>query len=208
MKLYLPVLLSVFFLVGCPPKAPKKLQTPVYFWAVLDRAPQLEAMQKMYGGAQKDPAVTLKQDSFSGAGKFVAAPYLAGASAKAVKDALAKLPPGPATFAIGKERGGYRSFLLEPGARMAIDEVADARLVNDSHSGQKQLSLKFIAADKRSFFELTKRIKGRKMAVIVNDEVLSAPIVMEAIPGGSVILTPGVDQSLEAMTASMFGAPL
>ncbi len=208
MKQFLPVLLSVFFLAGCPPKAPKKLQTPVYFWAVLDRAPQLEAMQKMFGGAQKDPSVTLKNDTYSGAGKVVSTPYLAGASAKAVKDALAKLPPGPATFAIGKEPGGYRSFLLEPGARMAVDEVADARLVNDSFSGRKQLSLKFVAADKRSFFELTKRIKGRKMAVIVDDEVLSAPIVMESIPGGSVILTPGVDQSLEAMTASMFGAPL
>jgi SecD/SecF fusion protein len=106
-----------------------------------------------------------------------------------LKDALAgNVPEG---FILKYLKGDDREpLLLEDSVALSGERVADARVDFDSQGfGQPHISLTLDAAGAKEFGVLTRSNVGRRLAIIMDEEVLSAPSIKEAILGGSAQIT-------------------
>ena len=76
-------------------------------------------------------------------------------------------------------------FLLEETVVVKGETVADALVNFDSTGmGQPMISLKFNGEGAKSFASVTQNNVGRRLAIVLDDDVLSAPNINEAILGG------------------------
>ncbi|MBF0521817.1 MAG: protein translocase subunit SecD [Candidatus Omnitrophica bacterium] len=97
-------------------------------------------------------------------------------------------PAGFVLKSVKKENG--EPILLEDTVAMNGDTIADARVDFDRQSfGQPYISLKFNAEGANKFGTLTRNNIGRRLAIIMDNEVLSAPNIKDAILGGSAQIT-------------------
>lgn len=81
-------------------------------------------------------------------------------------------------------------ILLEDKVSLSGETVSDARVDFDSTGfGLPQISLKFNPQGTRQFAQLTRDNVNRRLAIVLDDEVLSAPNINEAIPSGSAQIT-------------------
>ncbi len=82
------------------------------------------------------------------------------------------------------------AVLVENTVALGGDTIADARVDFESTGfGLPYISLKFNADGAKKFGELTQNNVGRRLAIIMDGEVLSAPNIKEAILGGSAQIT-------------------
>jgi preprotein translocase subunit SecD len=65
------------------------------------------------------------------------------------------------------------------------DELVDAQPAFDSRTGQPIISFRFNNAGARKFGKFTKDNVGRPFAIVLDDQVISAPTIQEPILGGS-----------------------
>ena len=87
--------------------------------------------------------------------------------------------PGPA--------GGrrlYRTYLLRAATLMTGEGVVEARVGFEPTTGAPVVVFEFDEASANRFAEITERLKGRRMAVIVDGVVRSAPMIDQRITGG------------------------
>lgn len=106
-----------------------------------------------------------------------------------LKDALAgNVPEG---FILKHLKGDDREpLLLEDSVALSGERVADARVDFDSQGfGQPHISLTLDAEGAKEFGVLTRSNVGRRLAIIMDEDVLSAPSIKEAILGGSAQIT-------------------
>ncbi|VAW15298.1 Protein translocase subunit SecD, partial [hydrothermal vent metagenome] len=81
-------------------------------------------------------------------------------------------------------------ILLEKNIAMNGENISDARVDFDSTGfGQPYISLSFDSVGSKKFAKLTKSNVGRRLAIIMDGEVLSAPNINEAIMGGTAQIT-------------------
>lgn len=67
--------------------------------------------------------------------------------------------------------------------------VSDASAVVDSQTGQYVISLRFNDEGSNQFFEATQNNVGKRIVIVMDDTVLSAPTVNQAISGGNAQIT-------------------
>lgn len=95
---------------------------------------------------------------------------------------------------------------LDDSRDITVEEGARVKKQRDNTGGQV-LVLELSTVDADAFETLTADYVGHRVAIAVDDRVLSAPIVKEAMPGGQLWLTPGannpehVDTLLAELTA-------
>jgi protein-export membrane protein SecD len=80
-------------------------------------------------------------------------------------------------------------------------KTADGKVLNDKYLqnagvgftqvGEAQVQLLFNEEGKKIFAELTKRLKGKEIAIFVGGELLTAPTVQEIIPDGMAVISGG-----------------
>ncbi len=106
-----------------------------------------------------------------------------------VKDAIAGTAvPGYVLKSVKKE--GNEPILLEDKVALSGETVSDARVDFDTRGfGVPYISLSFNNEGANKFAELTKDNVGRRLAIILDGEVLSAPRINEAILGGHAQIT-------------------
>ena len=76
-------------------------------------------------------------------------------------------------------------ILINDKVDLSGEPVTDARVDMDPQSfGQPFVSLQFNAQGASQFAQLTKNNIGRRLAILLDGEVLSAPNINEAIMGG------------------------
>lgn len=138
--------------------------------------------------------VTLDWDRFTGAGDAtVQSPYLKSNDRGLLEQYIKDKAPRDHSFAIGKidERPGqpavYRSWLLDKKAGLTGEYITDARVAFDQSPGEGnrpyvQLTFNKTGAD--LFGTLTKNNVKKRMAIVLDDTVDSAPIIQTEIPGG------------------------
>ena len=138
--------------------------------------------------------VTLDWDRFTGAGDAsVQSPYLASKDRALLESYLKDKAPKDHSFAIGKidarpgQPATYRSWMLEKKAGLTGEYITDARVAFDQAPGEGnrpyvQLTFNKTGAD--LFGALTKNNVKRRMAIVLDDTVDSAPIIQTEIPGG------------------------
>jgi preprotein translocase subunit SecD len=137
--------------------------------------------------------VTLNWDRYAGAGDAaVSAPYLESKDRAVLAQYLKDKAPAGHVFAIGKLESrtrttSYRSWLLDQKQGMTGEYITDARVAFDNSPGEGnrpyvQVSFNKTGAD--LFGKLTKENVKRRMGIVLDDTVDSAPIIQTEIPGG------------------------
>jgi len=98
------------------------------------------------------------------------------------------VPQGYILKQIKKE--GNEPILLEDKVILSGETVADARVDFDSQGfGQPYISLSFDSTGSKEFGKITTSNTGRRLAILLDGEVLSAPNINEPILGGNAQIT-------------------
>src|SRR5207248_203866 len=140
------------------------------------------------------PGITLNWDRYNGAGDaLVSSPYLESKDRAALVQYLKDKAPSGHVFAIGKVEGRaradatYRSWLLDQKQGMAGEYITDAAVRFDNSPGEGNrpyVEVRFNRTGADLFGKLTKENVKRRMAIVLEDTVDSAPIIQTEIPGG------------------------
>src|SRR3954467_1535137 len=139
------------------------------------------------------PGITLDWDRYTGAGDaLVSSPYLGSKDRAALAQYLKGKAPAGHEFAIGKieQRGGestYRSWLIDQKQGLTGEYITDARVAFDNSPGEGNrpyVQVTFNRTGPDLFGRLTKANVKRRMAIVLDDTVDSAPIIQTEIPGG------------------------
>lgn len=93
-----------------------------------------------------------------------------------------------------------RSYTLKRQVELTGDDLVDARVALGSPENPRPfVSLDFSIAGGRRFGELTTKSVGRRMAIVLEDIVDSAPVINEPITGGSAQITMSGNRTREEM---------
>jgi preprotein translocase subunit SecD len=97
--------------------------------------------------------------------------------------AAGRIPPGsvilPAT-------DGYApAYLVKRRALVTGEMLTDARQSNDPTTGQPIVSFRFNGQGARRFGETTAANIGKRFAIVLDDKIISAPVIQSAITGGN-----------------------
>ncbi|UUL81483.1 protein translocase subunit SecD [Sphingomonas qomolangmaensis] len=71
------------------------------------------------------------------------------------------------------------------------DQIADARQEYDPQTGAPMVAIRFDAQGGRRFAQVTQQNVGKPFAIVVDDQVISAPNINEQILGGSATISGG-----------------
>ncbi len=96
----------------------------------------------------------------------------------------------PAGFILKYTKDDNQAILINDKVDLSGETVSDARVDMDTQSfGQPFVSLQFNAQGSTQFAQLTKNNIGKRLAILLDGEVLSAPNINEAILGGQAQIT-------------------
>jgi preprotein translocase subunit SecD len=85
---------------------------------------------------------------------------------------------------------GYTLYFMFKKAGMGGENVTDAR-VNYDQFGKPEVNMTFAKVDADRFYEMTKKYQQKAMAIMIDEMVMSAPVIQGPIPGGNVRITLG-----------------
>lgn len=91
--------------------------------------------------------------------------------------------PPPGTMFLQGERGQERYAVRR---RVEVDgaNLSDARAGQDSRTGEWVVNFTFDSIGTRRFAEVTRQNVGRPFAIVLDDKVITAPVIREPITGG------------------------
>ena len=149
-----------------------------------------------------------------GNGGFIAEENVEKVKKLLATEGVQKLIPRDVAFAFGSglepvqrdsKIKAKRLYLLKRRAEMAGDDVVDARpyRVSDGVSaGEVAVSLKFGGIGPKKFSAVTAANIGKQMAIVHDNQVISAPVIRDRIPNGEAQIT-GLDDMAEANRLSV-----
>ncbi len=129
--------------------------------------------------------------------------YLVGTSREAIDAALQKAtslgwsPPAGTHIAVERNDWNseappyWRTYVLADAAEVDGESIANAEGTYDPNTNRPLVLLDFDRAGAQKFGELTGRIVGHKLAIVVDGEVKSAPVINDKILGGRASITMG-----------------
>ena len=108
-------------------------------------------------------------------------------------EALAgRTPPGSMLVPSADEvdsQGRARMYLVEKRAMVTGEMLVNAQPTVDQRSNSPAVSFRFDAAGGKRFGDVTSKNVGRFFAIVLDNKVISAPVIREAILGGTGIIS-------------------
>ncbi len=154
------------------------------------------------------PGVTDRERAIEIIGKTAMLEFkLAVADSQKLKDALAGTVPEGLELKYTEENN--EPILLEKQAVLTGDALTDAAVnFSSSQFNEPVVSLKFNALGAKKFGELTASNIGRRLAIVLDGKVQSAPNIKEAIPSGEAVISGrfDVDQAQDLALVLRVGA--
>ncbi|MGB0660201.1 MAG: protein translocase subunit SecD [Mangrovicoccus sp.] len=98
-----------------------------------------------------------------------------------------------------------RFYVLERQVVVSGEELVDAQPVLDQN-GRPAVNFRFNPTGARKFGEYTANHVGAPFAIVLDNEVISAPVINEAIPGGAGIITGNFNTEESAQLAILLRA--
>src|SRR6266436_4496344 len=102
-----------------------------------------------------------------------------------------RLPPGdeilPAEEGRGNRGGGQGAYVVRKRVMVGGDTLTDAQATFQNN--EPVVSFKFDAAGARRFGDATRENVGKPFAIVLDNKVISAPVIREPILGGSGIIS-------------------
>jgi hypothetical protein len=99
--------------------------------------------------------------------------------------------PSDREIGFEKVKDGWRTYYLEKPAPIDGSMIKDATTARDPNTEEPIVWIVLDVEGTRRFAELTKRIAGRKLAIILDGEIRMAPIINGEISGGRASLRMG-----------------
>ncbi len=81
--------------------------------------------------------------------------------------------------------GQKMPFVVERRVMVSGDRLTDARAGFDQRTGQPVINFRFDSSGAKKFGDVTKENVGRPFAIVLDNKVLSAPVIREPILGGA-----------------------
>jgi preprotein translocase subunit SecD len=94
-------------------------------------------------------------------------------------------PPPDSELVKGSKAEGGQWFLLEKRVIVTGEELIDAQPGFDQRTSEPIVTFRFNASGARKFAQVTRDNIGRPFAIVLDDEVISAPYIRDAITQGS-----------------------
>lgn len=94
-------------------------------------------------------------------------------------------------YHMGPGKMYHRLYLLRTKAILPANSVTQAKVV-EGFSGSPVLSVKLTSAQASAFESWTAKNIGKRIAIVVDDQVQSAPVVQSRIGGGRIQISPSV----------------
>jgi preprotein translocase subunit SecD len=99
--------------------------------------------------------------------------------------ALSSGPPPNTDLLYGRPDYSKLPYLVEERVLLSGGDVIDAKPAFDQRTNEPVVTFRFSVAGTRKFSQVTGENVGRAFAVVVDGEVMAAPIIREPITGGS-----------------------
>jgi preprotein translocase subunit SecD len=119
-----------------------------------------------------------------------------------VREALkGNLPPGSQILNYREddpERAG-QPVLLKKETLLTGDYLSEARVKFDPSNGQPYVSIKFNTKGSRIFARITEQNTGKQLAIVLDNEVYSAPVIQNKIVGEGMITGNFTDESAKSL---------
>jgi preprotein translocase subunit SecD len=97
--------------------------------------------------------------------------------------------------------GPEMHVVLLGGPELTNDHIAGSVSGTDDYTGEPRVIVTLTAEGKQLFLDLSTRTVGRRIAIALDGEVVSAPVVREPIPGGVIQISLGSAGSFEESSA-------
>jgi SecD/SecF fusion protein len=91
--------------------------------------------------------------------------------------------PGPGVTMLKDEKG--QAYPVLDRVEISGDRLSDARVSFDPNTHEPVVSFRFDSAGATRFADITRQNVGNPFAIVLDDKVLSAPVIREPITGGS-----------------------
>jgi preprotein translocase subunit SecD len=103
------------------------------------------------------------------------------------EQALSSRPPADSEILYGTEKAGAPKvpYLIEKSVLVSGADLTDAQASFDQRTGEPIVNFRFNSSGARKFAQVTQQNVGRPFAIILDNEVISAPVIREPITGGS-----------------------
>lgn len=95
----------------------------------------------------------------------------------------------------------WRSYALRRSPYLGSDAIDDASVTFDQMTNQPQVMVQFTDAGADQFAQLTEQYAGYKLAIVLDDEIRSAPVIQERIAGGRAVVNMGADKDPATLEA-------
>jgi preprotein translocase subunit SecD len=93
----------------------------------------------------------------------------------------------------------WRTYTVHSRADVTGDAIADAMVANDPQDGNPYVALTFDSAGADAFERLTGANVRRRMAIVLDDRVETAPVIQSRIGGGRASITLGRNEAYQDM---------
>ena len=101
------------------------------------------------------------------------------------EQALQGRPPPESEIVYGSKAENRQPYLLEKRVIVSGEELTDAQPSFDQRTSEPIVTFKFNTSGARKFAQVTQENVGRPFAIVLDEEVISAPVIREPILGGS-----------------------
>ncbi len=102
-----------------------------------------------------------------------------------VEQAMASRPPPESEVLYGTQREGRSPYLIEKRVVVSGGDLVDAQAAFDQRANEPIVTMRFNSSGARRWAQATTENVGRLFAIILDNEVISAPVIREPIIGGS-----------------------
>ena len=99
--------------------------------------------------------------------------------------AMASAPPPNSELLHNRKESGGQPYLVDKRVLVSGADLTDAQPGYDSRTNEPIVSFRFSTAGARKFAQVTTENVGLPFAIVVDGEVVSAPVIREPILGGS-----------------------
>ncbi|MCW0236479.1 MAG: protein translocase subunit SecD [Ferrovibrio sp.] len=100
-------------------------------------------------------------------------------------DPNAPAPPGSEILEGDGSQGRAERYVVKRKVEVAGDNLVDAQAGYDQRGGQPVVNFRFDTIGGKRFAEITQQAVGQPFAIVLDNKVLSAPVIREPILGGS-----------------------
>ncbi|WP_088343716.1 MULTISPECIES: protein translocase subunit SecD [Rhodomicrobium] len=109
--------------------------------------------------------------------------HLVDSSVSATEAQSGNVPAGSALYASRTE--GEPTYLLQKRSIVSGEDLVDSQPTFDQRTNEPVVSFRFNASGAQRFGRVTQENVGKPFAIVLDDKVISAPVIREPILGGS-----------------------